>query len=64
MSFEVATILFKFHHWTCVIGLLTLAMTLTKVLGIFSRFKKRLFLVVFIFFISETKSPPTEGPTE
>ena len=43
-SFEVVTILFNFHRWTCVVGPLALAMSLAKVSGIFSRLKKRLFL--------------------
>ena len=47
-SFEVVTFLFNFHRWTCVVGLLALAMSLAKVSGIFSRLKKRLFLGVFI----------------
>ena len=47
-SFEVVTILFNFHRWTCVVGPLALAMSLAKVSGIFSRLKKRLFLGVFI----------------
>ena len=55
-SFEVVTILFNFHRWTCVVGLLALAMSLTKVLGISSRLKKRLFLGVFILFISEKQN--------
>ena len=47
-SFEVVTILFNFHRWTCVVGPLALAMSLAKVSGIFRRLKKRLFLGVFI----------------
>ena len=29
-SFEVVTILFNFHRWTCVVGPLALAMSLAK----------------------------------
>ena len=41
MSFEVVAILFNFHHWTCVVGELALAMTRTKVESCFGLCSQR-----------------------